>query len=279
MRKLYRFIALSLCAILLVGLYGCGCKHEWQDATCTEPKTCSKCGETEGKALGHDWTVATCTEPKTCSRCGQTEGDSLGHTWSEWTVTREATPTVKGEKKQICSICGAENIVEYELEVLHENGYCLLSPKEIGERLTNKLSGQKATMLYDLNGMSCGITGVALTGDYSKYSKYTDGEAVAVMLFSSTDKVLGTSDKDNKNIHTLMTKFFTTDSDKIVDTMLGIIQTVDPTQDDSSARSAGRKIVEALQNGDMTYSENDITYGLTRMNGSYMFIVSFGSGN
>ena len=64
MRKLYRFIALSLCAISLLGLYGCGCKHEWQDATCTEPKTCSKCGETQTRsvdALGHDYVDDECT--------------------------------------------------------------------------------------------------------------------------------------------------------------------------------------------------------------------------
>lgn len=276
MKKISRGLAFSLCSILLIGLVGCGCKHEWKDATCTEPKICTKCEKAEGEALGHEWITACCTVPKTCSRCGQTEGKPLGHSWGEWTVIHDATPTMAGEKKQICSICGAENVVTYELEILHENGYCLLSPKEIGERLANKLSSQKATMLYDLNGMSCAMTGVALTGEYSKYSKYTDGEAVAVMLFSSTDKVLGIADKDSKNVHSLMTKFFTSDTDKIVDTMLGIIQTVDPTQDDSGARSVGQKVVKALQNGDISYSENDIVYGLTRLNGSYMFIVSFG---
>lgn len=34
-------------------LTGCGHEHTWSEATCTEPKTCSECGETEGKALGH----------------------------------------------------------------------------------------------------------------------------------------------------------------------------------------------------------------------------------
>ena len=42
------------------------CDHEWTEATCTTPKTCSICGVTEGEALGHDWKDATCTEPKTC---------------------------------------------------------------------------------------------------------------------------------------------------------------------------------------------------------------------
>ncbi|MBR7179407.1 MAG: discoidin domain-containing protein, partial [Oscillospiraceae bacterium] len=31
-------------------------EHEWVDATCTAPKTCSVCGATEGEALGHTYT-------------------------------------------------------------------------------------------------------------------------------------------------------------------------------------------------------------------------------
>ena len=55
------------------------CEHSWLDATCTEPKTCELCGETEGEALGHDLTqheaqAPTCTEVgweayECCSRC------------------------------------------------------------------------------------------------------------------------------------------------------------------------------------------------------------------
>ena len=53
--------------------------HTWIDATCTEPKTCSVCGATEGEALGHDWLENTPNyqQPKTCSRCNETDGDPL----------------------------------------------------------------------------------------------------------------------------------------------------------------------------------------------------------
>lgn len=56
------------------------CSHNWKTATCTMPKTCSKCGETSGNALGHTWKTASCTQPKTCSKCGKNEGNALGHT-------------------------------------------------------------------------------------------------------------------------------------------------------------------------------------------------------
>lgn len=53
--------------------------HKWIDATCTEAKTCSVCGKTEGEPLGHDWIESTPNyqQSKTCSRCGETEGEPL----------------------------------------------------------------------------------------------------------------------------------------------------------------------------------------------------------
>ena len=84
--------------------------HNWEDATCTAPKTCADCQKTDGNANGHDWaeewtigetehykecTVdgcdakygtaehsfadATCTAPKTCTVCQKTEGVPAEH--------------------------------------------------------------------------------------------------------------------------------------------------------------------------------------------------------
>ena len=71
--------------------------HTFKNATCTNPKTCSVCGATEGEALGHTWTDATCDAPKTCSVCKATEGEALGHTWVDATC----------ETPKTCSVCGA----------------------------------------------------------------------------------------------------------------------------------------------------------------------------
>lgn len=75
------------------------CNHNWIEATCTDPRTCSICGEIEGVPLGHTWLEATCTEPKTCSICGETEGEPLGHTWLEATCTESKTCSVCGESE------------------------------------------------------------------------------------------------------------------------------------------------------------------------------------
>ncbi len=72
------------------------CTHSWTDATCTAPKTCSLCQETEGEALSHNWTDATCAAPKTCSRCQATEGEALSHAMAPANHQQPAT----------CTLCG-----------------------------------------------------------------------------------------------------------------------------------------------------------------------------
>ena len=51
--------------------------HSWKEATCTDPKTCTSCGSTEGQANGHTWKEATYTTPKTCTTCHTTDGSAL----------------------------------------------------------------------------------------------------------------------------------------------------------------------------------------------------------
>lgn len=72
------------------------CNHIWIEASCTEPKTCSVCGETSGEPTGHQWEEATCTTPKICSVCGKTEGSTKKHKWKDATCTEPKT----------CSVCG-----------------------------------------------------------------------------------------------------------------------------------------------------------------------------
>ncbi len=97
---IHLLLALLATALLLLGISGCvttgdDCVHEWTDANCTTPKTCSLCNETEGEALGHSWTAANCTTPKTCSVCNETEGEALGHSWVDATCQSPKT----------CSVC------------------------------------------------------------------------------------------------------------------------------------------------------------------------------
>lgn len=84
MRKLF-IIVLTMLTVLL--LAACGCKHEWNEANCTSPKTCALCQKTEGEPLGHNWSAATCLLPETCAMCKETKGEPLGHNWLEANCT------------------------------------------------------------------------------------------------------------------------------------------------------------------------------------------------
>ncbi len=92
-----KLICLMLTLVLALSLAACGCDHEWKNADCENPITCSLCGKTEGEALGHSWEDANCESPKTCSACGETEGEALGHSWGD----------ANCENPMTCSVCGA----------------------------------------------------------------------------------------------------------------------------------------------------------------------------
>ena len=99
--------------------------HNWEDATCTDPKACSRCGITEGSPNGHNYkaavTAPTCTAQgyttHICTGCGDRYTDSYtpetDHSYGQWQTVKAATCTADGEKKQSCKHCDSvrtENI-------------------------------------------------------------------------------------------------------------------------------------------------------------------------
>ena len=111
--------------------------HDWVDATCTAPKTCSRCDAIEGNALGHDfakvWSsdadghwhacsrcdakdgeaahtpgaAATETTPQKCTECDYIITPALGHTHHMTPVAaKPATCTADGNKAYYTCSCG-----------------------------------------------------------------------------------------------------------------------------------------------------------------------------
>ncbi len=76
---------------------GCNGYHEWHQATCVMPESCSKCGATRGYLGDHVWQPATCRQPETCAYCGLTRGGLGDHDWEPATCARPKT----------CKVCGA----------------------------------------------------------------------------------------------------------------------------------------------------------------------------
>ena len=98
--------------------------HDWADATCTEPQTCSVCGATQGKALDHSFVDyvsdnnATCTADGTktakCERCNATDtikdvDSKLDHSFTNYVSNEDATCTVDGTETAKCDRCDAKD--------------------------------------------------------------------------------------------------------------------------------------------------------------------------
>ena len=114
------------------------CEHNWVDANCEAPKTCSECGETEGAALGHNpievfGQAPTCTEPGQtnfvyCDVCDKNLSEAkeiapLGHT-EETIAGKAATCTEAGlTDGKKCSVCGVTTVEQTVIEALgHKAG-------------------------------------------------------------------------------------------------------------------------------------------------------------
>lgn len=173
--KRYRILYIVPVFALLISLTGC-CMHSWTEATCTEPKTCSKCGAIEGAAKGHTFHEATCNAPKTCDVCGYTEGEKLEHHFLEATCdnpeTCEYCGLTKGEalghttKLGICSRC---NETQFTLAL------CALDMKE----------GIYDGMKQLTKGLEKGSTALSMYTDVNRVS-YTV-EAYYEFMLASVD--------------------------------------------------------------------------------------------
>ena len=101
------------------GKFECVADHIWVDADCTNAKTCSVCGATDGEALGHDTNgPATCEEDEYCSRCDSVISEKLGH--SEKTVSAVA-PTCEDvgyTESVVCARCDHVFVAPTEVPAL-----------------------------------------------------------------------------------------------------------------------------------------------------------------
>lgn len=151
-----KYIILLAAAILCLGLLaGCGCEHQWQDAACETPKTCTACGEIEGEALGHTWADATCEAPKTCSACARTEGEALGHTWVDATCDAPQTCSVcdatEGEKLEHVFGDWTEIDTETEEHTCTACGYAEQQTIDRQDKLLSLLEGNWGTYGYSID--------------------------------------------------------------------------------------------------------------------------------
>ena len=98
--------------------------HDFADADCLNPKTCTVCGKTEGSALGHEWTtpdVDLCKVQSTCSRCGATDGENKEHTPEN--DDNDCSTALN------CGVCGKEILAAGEHSPEKDDGNCTTEQK------------------------------------------------------------------------------------------------------------------------------------------------------
>ncbi len=193
------------------------CEHEWYAATCEAPKTCSKCGKTEGETLPHNEIrveplAPTCTTDGNtagsyCSTCHQTIVavdiiPALGHDYSE-VVNKEPTCAEVGEKTLTCSVCGEshkEDIAPkghtYEDQVVAptctEEGYTTHKCADCGYKFTDGYLdplGHERDAGTILKDATCTAEGTIKYGCTREGCKHTETDVIPAKGHSYSDTV------------------------------------------------------------------------------------------
>lgn len=94
--------------IYLLAAVTCTFGHVMEDATCTKPALCQKCGHVEGEACGHSWDgETTCEKIAECTICGaKKDSETLPHEKTNIKHEKPATCKEKGRDVFTCKTCG-----------------------------------------------------------------------------------------------------------------------------------------------------------------------------
>ncbi len=102
--------------------------HNWTPADCDNPKTCTKCQETEGSSLGHDFDANNI-----CTRCGASEGGKLPEdTTTDGTVTADPDETTDGTDTTVPDVTGPSDTTDVDKKKDNDKNNNLVLPIIIG---------------------------------------------------------------------------------------------------------------------------------------------------
>ncbi len=126
-----RILLVACVAVILCILSGCSCKHTWVEANCTTAKTCSKCQQTEGTALGH------------------TSGQ-----WQEISDVIACTVSREQHCENCNELLATENV---PLSTMIHDGLFLFSPNDFLARLSNIAQQHSDTFTYECTNTTVGL--------------------------------------------------------------------------------------------------------------------------
>ena len=294
-------VGLCLISVLMMGiLAGCGCEHEWKEADCLNPRTCIKCGETEGGPLGHSWRAPNCEHPKTCDVCGVTEGEALGHDWQpatcttaricsrcgkidgkplghqpgEWEETEVDYVEAVTKYTRKCLVCGEEYDSKTEsMERLHNGDVFTITPNDFIKRLDGMLAnirmkgGDVPLKAYpgDIKGSFAGAV----------CANNSEDDIVTTILFSKREGEVSQDEKYEPCMYGFMVS---TDDDHSGNTekiTMGLILASDPTLDFEDARNLSMDLsLNAILHKETETRKNGLVYSMIKTTDGTLFGIT-----
>lgn len=226
---------------------------------------CALAALMSGCCLQHDWQEATCVTPKTCSKCGEIDGTVLDHTEGTWEIDGKAnyvTSLVTLKKK--CTVCGTVLETDMKSVCLHQDGVFLFNPSEYAERLGLMYGAldydyETELLVLDDNTMACIV--------------HKDGEPTAMISFNDHDAEMTGNEKESAQIESMMAYFYTDDMEEMVPMILGIILSCDESLDGTEVKEIAKQSMLYALSGE-AYRYNDISYVLDILSDSGCFVIS-----
>lgn len=191
----------GLVLVLALCLSACGCRHEWVEATCVSPRTCSICGITEGEMLSH--------EP------------------GQWRIAESDYVHAENHLVRPCTGCGAL-LEEYtaKMDSLHNDWGFHLSAEDFAERLMAEIQ--------QLQGGAGEYTAQIVSEDGKAqlnivYTEFGFRETAAELTFGIGGDELDFDRKDTENQYLAVGGIL--DADHLTVLMPALVQAADPTMD------------------------------------------------
>ena len=167
-----KLVAIILCICMLFAVVGCD-----SSGTSNNTDKAENNNDNNNVECAHNYAEATCTAPKTCTNCGDTDGTALDHTYGEYVVVKNATCAAKGTKERSCSLCGNKETADIAMtDHTWTNATCA-SPKKCtvcGKTEGNTIPHAKAP---DAN-WKCSDCGQTIYTDNYKYIASSDFRSI-----------------------------------------------------------------------------------------------------
>ncbi|MBE5764336.1 MAG: leucine-rich repeat domain-containing protein [Clostridiales bacterium] len=171
------------------------CSHSWNVATCIIPKTCSKCGETEGNALGHTTTTGVCDRCNVRQGWTQDEVRSLIKVYDIFVTDIDSADgvdmTISWENTSSKTIKYIYFSVE-AYNAVHDKVYCEIRGYNvfIGS-ITGPLEPGYSNLIYDSNKDEYFIDGGWENCYYNSDIKYFDLTNIRIIYMDNTEIEIG----------------------------------------------------------------------------------------